>query len=92
MRPLFCCDMAAVAPATADDVIDDCRELKADKCAKLGKGRERCLATWLSLLNIKKTVRGKEAREMGSASKIRNTWEGPFHLPRFGELAPHPRR
>lgn len=32
------------------DVID---EAAADTCAKLGRGRDRCLATWLSLLNMR---------------------------------------
>lgn len=35
----------------ADDVIDG-RNVDAELCAKLGSGRERCLATWVSLPNI----------------------------------------
>lgn len=38
---LFCC----VVPAMIDDVIDVGRKAAADACAKLGRGRDKCLTT-----------------------------------------------
>lgn len=40
-----------------DDVNDADRGLAAERWAKFGRGRERCLATWSSLLNIRVSVR-----------------------------------
>lgn len=35
-----------------DDAIEGRCHEAADRCAKFGRGRDRCLATWLNLLNI----------------------------------------
>jgi hypothetical protein len=61
MSPLFGADAAAMA----DDVMDESCELAADVCEKLGSGRERCRATWLSLLNIQRRLRwtGRQGKE-----------------------------
>lgn len=42
-----------VVLAMNDDVIDELRGFAAEVWAKLGRGRERCLTTWLSLLNMR---------------------------------------
>lgn len=41
----------AVAPAMVDDVIEE-RKVAAELCAKLGRGRDKCLTTWLILPNM----------------------------------------
>ena len=40
-----------VLDAMIDDVIDT-RDLAAEVWVKFGTGRERCLATWVNLLNM----------------------------------------